>query len=186
MNLLLMIALTIVAATGPHPAPTAAPLPGRSAETSQYRYTAAPARSPELAVWPLEATPRNHPEIAAGFVAPDSAWSAGHRGVDLIGNPGEPVRTALPGTVSFSGTIAGRGVVVVNHGRLRTTYEPVAGTVQVGQPLAAGDVLGTLEVVGGHCPPRTCLHWGLLTGTEYLDPLSLFGLGPVRLLPLQP
>jgi hypothetical protein len=28
------------------------------------------------------------------------------------------------------------------------------------------------------------LHWGLLRGTDYLDPLALLGLERVRLLPL--
>jgi len=30
-----------------------------------------------------------------------------------------------------------------------------------------------------------CLHWGLLQGDVYLDPLALLGLGRVRLLPLK-
>ena len=35
-----------------------------------------------------------------------------------------------------------------------------------------------------HCFPEACLHWGLLQGEAYLDPLSLVGGGPIRLLPL--
>ncbi len=51
--------------------------------------------------------------------------------------------------------------------------------------MAAGAVLGRLEVFGSHCFPRSCLHWGLIEGAErYLDPLTLVGAGPVRLLPL--
>ncbi|MFL6061412.1 MAG: M23 family metallopeptidase [Marmoricola sp.] len=131
------------------------------------------------AVWPLQ--PR--PEVAAGFVAPEHTWSAGHRGVDLVGRPGEPVHATLPGRVTFSGTIAGRGVVVVDHGAFRTTYEPVAGSVLRGTPVAGGAVIGTLQSAQGHCPPRTCLHWGLIQDGAYRDPLGLLGLGPVRLLP---
>jgi hypothetical protein len=28
-----------------------------------------------------------------------------------------------------------------------------------------------------------CLHWGLLRGATYLNPLTLVGAGPIRLLP---
>ena len=133
------------------------------------------------AVWPLD--PR--PEVVAPFDPPTSLWGAGHRGVDLRGAPGEPVRTAEAGVVRFVGRIAGRGIVVVDHGATRTTYEPVSGRVRVGQQVAAGDVIGTLELFGSHCFPAACLHWGLIEGRDtYLDPLSLLGVGPVRLLPL--
>ncbi|HET6168495.1 MAG TPA: M23 family metallopeptidase [Marmoricola sp.] len=138
------------------------------------------ADSPGPAVWPLDP----QPEVVTGFDPPGTPWGAGHRGVDLLGQPGQAVRSALPGTVTFAGTLAGRGVVVVDHGATRTTYEPVEAAVAVGQVVAAGDVLGSLQAGMSHCFPRTCLHWGLLRGQQYLDPLSLLGFGPVRLLPL--
>ncbi|NYD42411.1 M23 family metallopeptidase [Nocardioides panaciterrulae] len=130
--------------------------------------------------WPL----RPRPQVVAGFDPPGSPWGAGHRGVDLLGRPGQSVHSALAGVVTFAGVIAGRGVVVVDHGETRTTYEPVRAAVTVGTPLAAGDRLGILEGAGSHCLPRTCLHWGWLRGPAYLDPLRLVGAGPVRLLPL--
>jgi murein DD-endopeptidase MepM/ murein hydrolase activator NlpD len=131
------------------------------------------------AVWPLDPTPT----VVAAFDPPATPWGSGHRGVDLLGRPGQPVRSALPGTVTFAGTLAGRGVVVVDHGATRTTYEPVAPAVAVGTVVPTGAVLGLLQGGPSHCAPRTCLHWGLLRGEEYLDPLSLLGLAPVRLLP---
>jgi murein DD-endopeptidase MepM/ murein hydrolase activator NlpD len=132
------------------------------------------------AVWPLD--PR--PIVARRFDPPDSPWASGHRGVDLLGQPGQPVRSALAGTVTFAGIVAGRGVVVVDHGATRTTYEPVAATVAVGTVVPAGGTLGRLQGGLSHCAPRTCLHWGLLRGEQYLDPLSLLGLAPLRLLPI--
>ncbi len=137
-----------------------------------------------VGAWPL----RPEPEVVERFDAPASPYGPGHRGVDLLGRPGQPVRAALDGEVAFAGRIAGRGVVVVVHGATRTTYEPVAASREVGDPVTAGDVLGRLEVAPSHCLPRTCLHWGWIgtgpTGDTYLDPLRLVGLGPVRLLPL--
>jgi len=135
--------------------------------------------APGPAVWPLD--PR--PEVVARFDPPGSPWGAGHRGVDLLGRPGQQVRAALAGRVTFAGSLAGRGVVVVDHGATRTTYEPVAPAVAVGQEVDTGGVIGLLETGTSHCFPRTCLHWGLLRGEDYLDPLSLLGEAPVRLLP---
>jgi murein DD-endopeptidase MepM/ murein hydrolase activator NlpD len=57
-------------------------------------------------------------------------FGPGHRGVDLAAVAGAPVLAAGAGTVVFAGTVAGRGVVSVDHsGGLRTTYEPVLPTV---------------------------------------------------------
>jgi murein DD-endopeptidase MepM/ murein hydrolase activator NlpD len=94
------------------------------------------------------------------------------------------VHASLAGTVTVAGTLAGRGVVVVDHGGIRTTYEPVTARVHVGDAVARGSVIGTLQLAASHCFPRACLHWGLLRGAVYLDPLTLVGAGPVRLLPL--
>ena len=55
-----------------------------------------------------------------------------------------------------------------------------------GEPVAAGTILGRLARAGSHCAPQACLHWGLLRGSNYLDPLALLGLERVRLLPLSP
>ena len=132
------------------------------------------------AAWPLD--PR--PEVVEGFAPPASEWAAGHRGVDLLGTQEQAVRAAQDGTITFAGLLAGRGVVVVSHGETRTTYQPVAATVEVGDVVLAGQKIGTLRTFGSHCWPRTCLHWGLLEGDTYLNPLTLVAAGPVRLLPL--
>jgi murein DD-endopeptidase MepM/ murein hydrolase activator NlpD len=130
-------------------------------------------------VWPLSPTPR----VVRAFEPPAAPWGPGHRGVDLAGAVGQPVRAALPGRVSFSGPLFGRGVVVVDHGATRTTYEPVSGRLPVGAAVDRGTVIGALELAGSHCWPAACLHWGWRRGETYLDPLLLVGLGRVRLLP---
>jgi murein DD-endopeptidase MepM/ murein hydrolase activator NlpD len=122
---------------------------------------------PSSTGWPLPGVP----EVVRGFDPPDRPWGAGHRGVDLAGQPGEPVLAAAAGTVSFAGRLAGRGVMTVDHGPVRTTYEPVTPTVPVGTRVAAGQQIGTLDA--GHCPDQPCLHWGLKQGRNYLDPLVL-------------
>lgn len=170
MDLLAVLLSTVLLATGSVPA----------AHDSDPGLGTAPARAPSAhGVWPL---PAPHP-VVHGFSPPASAWGAGHRGVDLGGLPGESVRAALGGRVSFAAVIAGRGVVVIAHGQRRTTYEPVTASVAVGDEIAAGTNIGTLEVTHSHCFPRACLHWGYLEGQAYLDPLTLVGVQRVRLLP---
>ena len=162
----------------PAPPGSSAPVPPRR----DHQIATAPGAVPDGAVWPL--APRPH--VVRGFKPPPHPWESGHRGVDLAGQPGQEVRSALAGTVTFAGTLAGRGVVVVDHGDRRTTYEPVQAVGQVGDVVTAGAVIGRLQGGPGHCPPQTCLHWGLLVEDDYRDPLSLVGTGPVRLLPLLP
>ncbi len=145
-------------------------------------YVGPPAPSPDpVGTWPL----RPAPEVVTRFDPPAERWGSGHRGVDLAGSIGEPVRAALDGRVGFVGSVAGVRVVVVHHGSTRTTYQPVDASVSTGDHVAAGDVLGTLAWFGTHCLPRACLHWGWVRGEEYLDPLRLVDAPrPVRLLPL--
>jgi murein DD-endopeptidase MepM/ murein hydrolase activator NlpD len=130
--------------------------------------------------WPLAGSP----QVSRPFAPPASAYGAGHRGVDLPSAPGAAVRASAAGRVSYAGLLAGRGVVVVTHGSLRTTYEPVAASVRVGQAVALGEVVGQLEPGHLGCAAVACLHWGLRRGEQYLDPVRLVRRGPVRLLPL--
>ncbi|MEV8378296.1 M23 family metallopeptidase [Kribbella sp. NPDC056861] len=132
------------------------------------------------AVWPLD--PR--PEIVRGFEPPPKPWLPGHRGLDLRGSPGQQVRSATHGKVTYAAPLAGRGVIVITNGPLRTTYEPVNPTVRAGALVTPGTPLGTLSAAASHCAPATCLHWGLLQATSYLNPLALLPQRPIRLLPL--
>lgn len=130
--------------------------------------------------WPL-AGPH---EVGRPFAPPASAYGAGHRGADLPSVEDAAVRAAAAGRITYAGLLAGRGVVVVTHGSLRTTYEPVVAAVRLGQQVALGQVLGRLSVGHAGCPVAACLHWGLRRGEQYLDPVRLVERGPVRLLPL--
>lgn len=130
--------------------------------------------------WPV-AGPR---EVSRPFAPPANRYGAGHRGADLPAPVGAAVRAAGAGRVSYAGLLAGRGVVVVVHGALRTTYEPVDAVVMVGDQVVLGDPLGALEPGHAGCPVAACLHWGLRRGVDYLDPVRLVQAAPVRLLPL--
>jgi murein DD-endopeptidase MepM/ murein hydrolase activator NlpD len=132
--------------------------------------------------WPLAGTP----VVDRGFDPPQTLYGGGHRGVDLRAGVGQPVLAAGAGVVSYAGLLAGRGVVTVTHpGGLRTTYEPVTAVVRVGQVVARGSVLGHVATRHASCLAGTsCLHWGLVRGDTYLDPLTLVVTTPARLLPV--
>jgi murein DD-endopeptidase MepM/ murein hydrolase activator NlpD len=121
--------------------------------------------------------------VVRQFDPPDQRWLPGHRGVDLRTTPGAQVRAAGDGRVAFAGTLAGRGVISIDHGELRTTYEPVEAQVLVGEKVRAGESIGTVGAGSGHCGSGSCLHLGLRRGRQYLDPMLLLGRTSARLRP---
>lgn len=117
-------------------------------------------------LWPVPAP------VSANFALPAAPWLAGHRGLDLPADPGTPVRTPRDGSVAFVGSVAGKDVIVISHGWLRATYEPLQATVAVGDRVRAGQIIGVTATGESHCS-GTCVHWGLKYGQEYLDPQLL-------------
>jgi murein DD-endopeptidase MepM/ murein hydrolase activator NlpD len=137
-----------------------------------------------------------------GFAPPPAAlpWLPGHRGVDLEAAPGAPVRADGSGVVAFAGSVAGVGVVTVEHGNgVRSTFEPVEASVHAGAAVRAGQLLGRIGawwrlpvpgpfgVPAAHCG-SPCLHWGMVRFGAYVDPLAVTGVTvgcrQVRLLPV--
>lgn len=163
------------AVTGPAPVP-GSPAVGVAAEGH-------PGRSIPPWKWPLG----TFHVVARPFDPPAQRWLPGHRGVDLFGVLGEPVRAVDDGIVTFSGEVAGVGVVAVTHaGGLRSTYRPVADRVVEGVPVARGQRLGVVDA-DGHCLLLHCLHLGAVRGRDqYLDPSLLLGAVRLTLLPLGP
>jgi murein DD-endopeptidase MepM/ murein hydrolase activator NlpD len=125
------------------------------------------------------------PVVVRPFAPPPTPYAAGHRGVDLASTGGANVTAAAAGTVTFAGSVAGRGVVVIAHpDGVSTEYEPVDPSVQRGELTSRGEVIG--HVAGTHdgCAPDSCLHWGARRDGTYFDPMSLLRpLGTVRLIP---
>jgi murein DD-endopeptidase MepM/ murein hydrolase activator NlpD len=123
--------------------------------------------------------------VLVPFQPPPTPYSAGHRGVDLAVAQSSVIVAAGTGMVRFAGSVAGRGVVVIQHpDGISTEYEPVRATVAVGAAVIAGEPIGRLAGRHEACGPSDCLHWGARRGEVYLDPMSLLRpLGPVRLVP---
>lgn len=153
--------------------------------------TAGPAQGTAQAQDPAQARrsaygwPVPEVRVTRRFDPPPQPWLPGHRGVDLAGHPGEPVSAAASGRVAYAGTLAGRGVVSIVHpDGVRTTYEPVTPAVAQGAAIGRGAAIGALQSGHEGCPVDACLHWGAKRGESYIDPLSLLGLGKIRLKPL--
>jgi murein DD-endopeptidase MepM/ murein hydrolase activator NlpD len=123
--------------------------------------------------------------VTRGFSPPSDFYGSGHRGIDIASPAGTTVRAAAAGTVSWIGRINGIQMVSISHpDGTRTTYQPVAAGLSVGVSVDSGTAIGTLEA--GHAD-QDCLHFGVRSGTDYLDPVQWLGdlraAEKVRLLP---
>jgi murein DD-endopeptidase MepM/ murein hydrolase activator NlpD len=172
--LLLTSVLAAVGLVGPAAA-------GRSTSRVVSGYVARSPASPVSYVAPVP----EPLDVVRGFDPPTTPYGRGHLGVDLAVRSGQLVRSAGTGIVSFAGSVADRGLVVVRHADgISTEYEPVVPLVTAGSTVTAGAPIGRLVGTDAGCGRPHCLHWGARRGATYLDPLSLLRtLGPVRLMP---
>lgn len=123
--------------------------------------------------------------VLSAFSLPGQPWLAGNRGVDLAASSGEPVFAAAAGKVLYAGALAGRGVISIDHGTIRTTYEPVDPVVHAGDVVTQGQLIGRVADTADACgPPGSCLHWGAITTSGYVDPMSYLSRPTIRLLPI--
>jgi len=125
-------------------------------------------------------------ELLRTFRAPLTIYGAGHRGVDYLTTDGMVALAPGSGTIVFSGLVALKPVVAIQHaGGLKTAMEPVCGVLPPGTPVLAGQVVGAVCGKGyvSHCLPALCLHFSLRNGKGYLSPELLFGdLQPSRVI----
>jgi murein DD-endopeptidase MepM/ murein hydrolase activator NlpD len=131
--------------------------------------------------WPV-APPRT---IVRPYIAPESEYGPGHRGIDIASTAGADIRSPADGVVHFSGMVAGRPVLSIEHdGALISSFEPVVTALSAGTPVHRGDLVGVLAP--GHCP-SACLHFGVRLHGQYVSPLNYLG-GVARsiLLPTRP
>ncbi|MGN6219163.1 MAG: murein hydrolase activator EnvC family protein [Microbacterium sp.] len=120
-------------------------------------------------VWPASPFRLEHP-----FVAPPHAYGPGHRGIDLRPLEGTELIAPAAGIVAFSGQVAGRGILTIDHGDgLVTTLEPIDSPLAAGVPVGRGDPVGSVSL-GGHADPGA-FHFGVRLHGEYINPLLLLG-----------
>lgn len=141
--------------------------------------TAAPGAVGAAPCWP----PPVDAAVSDPYRPPACPWCPGNRGIEYATSPGDPVRAAAAGTVTFAGPVAGvRYVVVEIAGGWRLTY----GNVDDPR-VAPGDRVVAGMTVGRAAGP---FHLGLRDRADagsdaYLDPTPYLGAWRhrVRLIP---
>ena len=123
----------------------------------------------------LTLTPPVPGAVARPFAYAGDPFARGHhRGVDLAARPGEPVRAACGGRVTFAGRAgANGGAVTIRCGRWSVTHLPLRGlAVRAGEQVSAGATLGATATARGH----TGIHLGVRRTSDplgYVDPAPL-------------
>lgn len=119
--------------------------------------------------WPLAEAHTTDP-----YRAPAHRFAPGHRGIDLQSAAVVSVRSPAAGIVAFSGQVAGRAILTIDHGDgLVSTLEPIDSALASGTAVTGGSAVGIVGV-GGHAAAGT-LHWGVRLDGEYINPRLLFG-----------
>ncbi|WJL95758.1 M23 family metallopeptidase [Microbacterium sp. ET2] len=115
--------------------------------------------------------------LVSPYIAPAHEYAPGHRGIDIapVGSPASAdVVAPADGVIAFTGQVAGRPVVTIDHGKgFVSTLEPAAGVVPPGTAVERGDVVAALAE-GGHSAPGT-LHFGVRWDGAYINPMLLLG-----------
>ncbi len=128
---------------------------------------ARPAAAAGVWSWPVTGP------LSAAFDPPDSPYSAGHRGIDIVAPVGAAVSAPRGGTVTFAGRVAGQLYLTIDHG---------GGVVSTASWLSAvlvtrGDAVSEGQLVArtgwGH-PTATSshLHFSVRLDGAYVDPLD--------------
>ena len=123
--------------------------------------------------WPL------HGDVLRPYSLGPDAYAAGqHRGLDVAGDAGEPVRAPASGVVSFAGVVpsSGRTVTIQLAGyAVSLTHLGEIG-VEKGATVSEGDAVGVAGGSGEVEWPAPYVHLGIRVSAAadgYLDPASL-------------
>ena len=130
---------------------------------------------------PIRKPIEGEPDLVSGFGVrqdPFTGSPAMHTGLDLRGEPGDPVRAAADGTVTAAGWSGGYGRVVdIDHGNgLSTRYGHLSAIdVHMGQFIKTGQVLGKVGSSGRSTGPH--LHYETRIRGEAVDPQKFLRAG---------
>ena len=129
---------------------------------------------PALAwTWPVDGP------VLRPFVLGDDPYAAGqHRGIDVGGTPGAPVRAPAAGAVTFAGTVPGGGRTVTiqtSDGYSVTLVHLGTSVVGRGAAVAEGATVGTVGPSGEPELAEPYVHLGVRRTSDehgYVDPLA--------------
>jgi murein DD-endopeptidase MepM/ murein hydrolase activator NlpD len=120
-------------------------------------------------------------DLASGFGVrqdPFTGAPAMHTGLDIHGEPGDPVRASADGMVTAAGWSGGYGRVVdIDHGNgVSTRYAHLSAIdVHVGQTIKTGQIVGKVGSTGRSTGPH--LHYETRVRGEAVDPQKFLRAG---------
>jgi murein DD-endopeptidase MepM/ murein hydrolase activator NlpD len=96
-----------------------------------------------------------------------------HYGLDIDGNTGDPIRSATPGTVTFSGWRGGFGkLVIVTNGDTEYFYAHASALlVSEGETVTPGQIIAHVGSTGNVTGPH--LHFEIRVDGTAIDPLPI-------------
>ncbi len=107
------------------------------------------------------------------YLAPESEYGPGHRGVDSVQELGSPIKAPVSGKIFFVGLVVDRNVVTIRSpsGYL-ASFEPACTDLKVGEGVLIG------EQFAWHCSPQesydyhceSCIHFSVRSKFGYLSP----------------
>lgn len=114
--------------------------------------------------------------VSSGYgfrTAPLPGASTDHKGIDIKGNTGDPVKAVKAGKVKFAGEQKGYGkLVIIDHGDgTETKYGHLSDiNVTQGAQVDSNQIIGKLGATGNVTGPH--LHYELLKNGQSVDPRS--------------
>lgn len=136
----------------------------------------------------VEVVPELTSQLVRGFLAPETEYGSGHRGIDIMVQKDEPISSPVGGEVYFVGKVVNRSIITIRgfDGSL-ASFEPVCSNLEKFQEVRAGEVIGSWckpdENYKPHCE-KLCVHLSARIADGYLNPLWLMRLiEPSRLMP---
>lgn len=110
--------------------------------------------------------------IVNKFLQPKDNYSAGHRGVDFEASVGDKVYSVAPGRVIFSGQVASKYHITIDHGsKIVSTYTYVSKRyVQAGDVVSKGKLIGNVGEADDH--KQGVFHFSMRVNGAYVDPLK--------------
>lgn len=113
-------------------------------------------------------------EITSYFGPRTDPYTGYHEGVDIGASTGTPVAAMGNAYVVSAGWNGGYGnCVVIDLGGIQCYYGHLSAiNVSAGQTVNQGDIVGLVGSTGNSTGPH--LHFGIISGGDFVDPFSIF------------
>ncbi len=113
------------------------------------------------------------PSWGSDYVAPETQYGPGHRGVDLALEIGSKIKAPVAGRITFADLVVDRASVTIQaESGYLATFEPACTTLKLGDRVTVGSEFAW------HCSPnieyryhcKSCVHFSVRSQFGYLSP----------------